>query len=97
MDKGSFSSSESQSNINHFPSNRSRKSVLKVITLQYMNSLCNVVAIKGSPAFVWNNEVTRTDAPYYDKRYHIAYDLPPNEVNFVGGLGRPKGNARSKV
>lgn len=53
--------------------------------------------MKGSPAFVWNNEITRTDEPYHDKRYHIPYDLPPNEVNFVGGLGKIKGNARSKV
>lgn len=64
---------------------------------QYVRFMCIIVPIKGSPAFVWNNEVTRTDAPYYDKRYHIPYDLPPNEVNFVGGLGRPKGNPRSKV
>ncbi|KAJ6643216.1 hypothetical protein Bhyg_08173 [Pseudolycoriella hygida] len=80
MKKGSSVSSQSESNLNHFPSVRSRKSVLK-----------------GSPAFVWSNEVTRTDEPYYDKRYHIPHDLPPNEVNFVGGLGKIKGHARSKL
>lgn len=35
--------------------------------------------------------------PYHDHKYEIPFNPPPNEVNFMGGLGMKKGNRRSKV
>lgn len=53
--------------------------------------------LKGSRAFVWDREKGRSDQPYPDQAYHIPFDPPPNEVNFIGGLGKRSGNIRSRV
>lgn len=53
--------------------------------------------IQGSRIFVWDRKVARTDEPYADGKYHIPFNPPPNEVNFIGGLGQNRGNCRSKV
>lgn len=39
----------------------------------------------------------RADQPYTEHKYHIPFNPPPNEVNFVGGLGKNRGHRRSKV
>lgn len=46
---------------------------------------------------MWNRESNTRNKPYHDKNYHIPYNPPPNEVNFIGGLGKNRGNLRSKV
>lgn len=53
--------------------------------------------VQGPQSLAWNNEEVRTDMPYYDKRYHIPYNPPPNEVNYIDGLGKKVGNPRSTV
>lgn len=53
--------------------------------------------IQGSRIFVWDRKVARSDEPYADKKYHIPFNPPPNEVNYIGGLGKNRGNPRSKV
>lgn len=67
------------------------------IGLRFYISYVIPICTQGSPAFVWDNEAVRTDQPYADKRYHVAHNPPPNEVNFVNGLGKTKGNQRSQV
>lgn len=39
----------------------------------------------------------RSDQPYIEHKYHIPFNPPPNEVNFVGGVGTNRGHRRSKV
>lgn len=53
--------------------------------------------IQGNQIFVWNRKIARSNEAYVDKKYHIPFNPPPNEVNFIGGLGKNRGNPRSKV
>lgn len=53
--------------------------------------------MQGSPPFIWDTEQLRSDQPYADGKYKLAHNPPPNEVNFVGGIGSKFGRTRSKV
>ncbi|XP_055544407.1 uncharacterized protein LOC129729680 [Wyeomyia smithii] len=53
--------------------------------------------IQGTKNFVWEREDLSSNLPYIDHRYDIPFNRPPNEVNFLGGLGSKKPHFRSKV
>uniref|UniRef100_A0A182P5S6 DUF4200 domain-containing protein n=1 Tax=Anopheles epiroticus TaxID=199890 RepID=A0A182P5S6_9DIPT len=51
----------------------------------------------GTKNFVWNREEVSSNLPYHNHNYEIPFNKPPNEVNFMGGLGSKKPNYRSKL
>ncbi|XP_049279578.1 uncharacterized protein LOC125761983 [Anopheles funestus] len=53
--------------------------------------------LQGTKNFVWNREEISSNLPYHNHNYEIPFNKPPNEVNFMGGLGSKKPNFRSKV
>uniref|UniRef100_A0A8W7PBG0 Uncharacterized protein n=1 Tax=Anopheles coluzzii TaxID=1518534 RepID=A0A8W7PBG0_ANOCL len=53
--------------------------------------------LQGTKNFVWNREEVSSNLPYQNHNYEIPYNKPPNEVNFMGGLGSKKPNYRSKL
>ncbi|XP_053697764.1 uncharacterized protein LOC128744635 [Sabethes cyaneus] len=53
--------------------------------------------IQGTKNFVWEREDLSSNLPYIDHRFEIPFNRPPNEVNFLGGLGSKKPHFRSKV
>ncbi|XP_058447607.1 uncharacterized protein LOC131427993 [Malaya genurostris] len=53
--------------------------------------------IQGTKNFVWDREDLSSNLPYKDRNYEIPFNPPPNEVNFLGGLGSKKAHYRSKV
>ncbi|XP_035906981.1 uncharacterized protein LOC118509865 [Anopheles stephensi] len=53
--------------------------------------------LQGTKNFVWNREEISSNLPYHNHNYEIPYNKPPNEVNFMGGLGSKKPNFRSKL
>ncbi|XP_055596353.1 uncharacterized protein LOC129746617 [Uranotaenia lowii] len=53
--------------------------------------------LQGTKNFVWDREEISSNQPYFDRNYENPYNRPPNEVNFLGGLGNKKPNFRSKV
>uniref|UniRef100_A0A182KEF2 Uncharacterized protein n=1 Tax=Anopheles christyi TaxID=43041 RepID=A0A182KEF2_9DIPT len=53
--------------------------------------------LQGTKNFVWNREEVSSNLPYHNHNYEIPFNKPPNEVNFMGGLGSKKPNYRSKL
>ncbi|XP_050078972.1 uncharacterized protein LOC126565806 [Anopheles maculipalpis] len=53
--------------------------------------------LQGTKNFVWNREEVSSNLPYHNHNYEIPFNKPPNEVNFMGGLGSKKPNFRSKL
>ncbi|XP_052898004.1 uncharacterized protein LOC128304805 [Anopheles moucheti] len=53
--------------------------------------------LQGTKNFVWNREEISSNLPYHNHNYEIPFNKPPNEVNFMGGLGSKKPNFRSKL
>ncbi|XP_053665487.1 uncharacterized protein LOC128714636 [Anopheles marshallii] len=53
--------------------------------------------LRGTKNFVWNREEISSNLPYHNHNYEIPFNKPPNEVNFMGGLGSKKPNFRSKL
>uniref|UniRef100_A0A182T3D8 Uncharacterized protein n=1 Tax=Anopheles maculatus TaxID=74869 RepID=A0A182T3D8_9DIPT len=53
--------------------------------------------LQGTKNFVWNREEITSNLPYHNHNYEIPFNKPPNEVNFMGGLGSKKPNFRSKL
>ncbi|XP_038114441.1 uncharacterized protein LOC6031413 [Culex quinquefasciatus] len=53
--------------------------------------------LQGTKNFVWDREELSSNLPYRDHNYDIPFNRPPNEVNFLGGLGSKKPHFRSKV
>uniref|UniRef100_A0A336LMF2 CSON014312 protein n=1 Tax=Culicoides sonorensis TaxID=179676 RepID=A0A336LMF2_CULSO len=45
----------------------------------------------------WAKELPKSFQPYNDQKFNRVFNLPPNEVAFMGGLGGKKGNARSTL
>lgn len=45
----------------------------------------------------WNAENPRKYGQYEDERFDKPYTMPPNEINFLGGLGGMVGHERSKI
>ncbi|XP_053676366.1 uncharacterized protein LOC128726576 [Anopheles nili] len=53
--------------------------------------------LQGTKNFVWNREEVSSNLPYHNHNYDIPFNRPPNEVNFMGGLGSRKAHHRSKL
>ncbi|XP_065075827.1 uncharacterized protein LOC135699474 [Ochlerotatus camptorhynchus] len=53
--------------------------------------------LQGTKNFVWDREELSSNLPYFNNNYEIPFNRPPNEVNFLGGLGSNKAHYRSKV
>ncbi|EAT39153.1 AAEL009019-PA [Aedes aegypti] len=53
--------------------------------------------LQGTKNFVWDREELSSNLPYFNRNYEIPFNRPPNEVNFLGGLGSNKAHYRSKV
>lgn len=53
--------------------------------------------LKGAPCFIWDKGLQRTTESYFNKNFKEGFNKPPNEVNFLKGLGPNKGNLRNKV
>ncbi|XP_058826464.1 uncharacterized protein LOC131686231 [Topomyia yanbarensis] len=53
--------------------------------------------IQGTKNFVWDREDLSSNLPYRNRNYEIPFNRPPNEINFLGGLGSKKPHYRSKV
>uniref|UniRef100_A0A182J1Z9 Uncharacterized protein n=1 Tax=Anopheles atroparvus TaxID=41427 RepID=A0A182J1Z9_ANOAO len=56
-----------------------------------------LLASHGTKNFVWNREEVSSNLPYFNHNYEIPFNRPPNEVNFMGGLGSKNPNFRSKL
>ncbi|XP_058060514.1 uncharacterized protein LOC131211161 [Anopheles bellator] len=74
-----------------------RKSASSLLPGSNLSKSSHRSVIQGTKNFVWNREETSSNLPYYNHNYDTPFNRPPNEVNFMGGLGSKKPHFRSKL
>ncbi|XP_035777910.1 uncharacterized protein LOC118459012 [Anopheles albimanus] len=74
-----------------------RKSASSLLPGSNLSQSSHRSVIQGTKNFVWNREELSSNLPYYNHNYEIPFNRPPNEVNFMGGLGSKKAHFRSKL
>ncbi|XP_062703462.1 uncharacterized protein LOC109424235 [Aedes albopictus] len=82
--------------IHQFEMNRRNNGTSMQPTSKFTSSSRKSV-LQGTKNFVWDREDLCSNQPYFNRNYEIPFNRPPNEVNFLGGLGSNKAHYRSKV